>query len=203
MDVVNVTADADGFTSNAFLTTGDRPTLVDAGAWEGVVDRIREHTDSLAAVVLTHQDSDHVDRLDAVLDAFDCPCYAFADHSRRTDALADGDTLQVGEETVEVVHTPGHTPDHVSLVGERRLFSGDVLVYNDGAFDDGSFGKTDRPQGDREVLVDSLERLRERVPASVEVLYAGHGDVFRGDVHAALDRALERAERREPKYPDE
>jgi hydroxyacylglutathione hydrolase len=203
MDVVNVTADADVFTCNAFLVTGEHPTLVDPGAMDGVVDAVREHVDHLEAVVLTHQDYDHIDKLDTVLDAFDAACHAYAAHPARTHELTAGATVPLGDEAFEVLHTPGHTPDHVSLVGETRLFSGDVVVYNDGAFDDGSFGKTARPQGDRETLIDSLERLLDALPATVEHLYAGHGDEFQGDVHAVIERALERAKRREPKYQDE
>ncbi|MFB6128177.1 MAG: MBL fold metallo-hydrolase, partial [Halorhabdus sp.] len=63
MDVHNVTADAETFTANVYLATGDRPTLVDAGAMAGVVDVIREYTDDLDAVVLTHQHGDHVAQL--------------------------------------------------------------------------------------------------------------------------------------------
>ena len=203
MDVVNVTADADVFTCNAYLATGERPTLVDAGAMDGVVDVIREHVDRLDQVVITHQHSDHVDQLGAVVDAFEPAVRSWAPHPRRTDAIADGDTLQVGNETVEVVHTPGHGDDHVSLVGDSSLFSGDVVVHDDGAFDDGSFGRTDYPGMSRERLIESIRTLLDRMPPGVEHLYSGHGSVFSGDVRAVVERALERAERREPKYPDE
>ena len=202
MDVHNVTRDAETFTCNAYLAVGDRTTLVDAGAYEGVVDEVRQHVDDLDAVVLTHQHGDHVQQLDAVVDAFGPDVYAFAAHPLRTHVLADGDTVQVGDDDFEVVFTPGHAPDHVSLVSETALFSGDVVVHDDGAFDDGSFGRTDMPGQSRERLVGSVRELLGRVPDSVEHIYAGHGDVFRGDVRAVAERALERAERREPKYPD-
>jgi len=200
MEVLNVTADAEVFTCNAYLVAGGEPTLVDAGAMPGVVDAVRERTDDLSRVVLTHQHGDHVGELDAVLSAFDADLYAYGDHPARTHTLRDGDELTVGTELVEVVHTPGHADDHVSLVGERALFSGDVVVYNDGAFDDGSFGRTDYPGQSRERLIESIRDLLNRLPGSVDRLYAGHGDVYTGDVREVLERALERAERREPKY---
>ncbi|MFB6129669.1 MAG: MBL fold metallo-hydrolase [Salinigranum sp.] len=206
MDVHNLTADADQFTSNVFFVGGARPALVDAGAMPGVVEAVREYTDELDAVVLTHQHSDHVARLDEVLDAFDADLYAYADHPRRTHALEDGDEVALGDETFEVVYTPGHASDHVALVGETTLFSGDVVVYNDGAFDDGSFGRTDMAGQSRERLVGSLRTLLERLPESVTEMYAGHGDAFVADgdsVRDVIERALSRAERREPKYPDE
>jgi glyoxylase-like metal-dependent hydrolase (beta-lactamase superfamily II) len=203
MDILTVTADAELFTCNAYLALGEEPTLVDAGAMAGVENVVAEHTDDLSKVVLTHQHSDHVAELDAVLDRFDTDCYAFGDHPERTHELSDGGDVVIGDETCEVVHTPGHADDHVSLVGEQSLFSGDVVVYNDGAFDDGSFGRTDYPGQSRERLIESIRELLDRMPDTVDEMYAGHGDVFSGDVREVVERALERAERREPKYPDE
>jgi glyoxylase-like metal-dependent hydrolase (beta-lactamase superfamily II) len=207
MDVVNVTRDAEEFTCNAYLLTGDRPALVDVGTMPGVVSAIREHTDRVEAVALTHQHADHVGELDAVLDAFDPDLYAYGDHPRRTHGLVDGDEVRLGDETFEVVYTPGHAADHVSLVSETTIFSGDVVVYNDGAFEDGSFGRTDMAGQSRERLVRSLRTLLERLPDSVEHVYAGHGDPFHAEssgdtVRDVVERALGRAERREPKYPD-
>jgi glyoxylase-like metal-dependent hydrolase (beta-lactamase superfamily II) len=206
-DVVTVTADADQFTCNAYLVPGETPTLVDAGTMPGVADVIADRTDALDRVVLTHQHSDHVGRLDEVLDAFDADLYAYAEHPRRTHELVDGETVTMGDDDYEVVYTPGHAGDHVSLLSENRLFSGDVVVYNDGAFDDGSFGRTDMAGQSRERLIESLRTLLDRLPDTVEAMYAGHGDVFRAadggeSVRAVIERALSRAERRQPKYPD-
>ena len=200
--VHNVTADAETFTCNAYLVPGDRPTLVDAGTMSGVVDVVREHTDRLDGVVLTHQHGDHVGELDAVLDSFDADLAAYGPHPRRTRALDDGDRVDIGNESFEVIYTPGHAEDHVAFVSETTIFSGDVVVHDDGAFEDGSFGRTDIPGADRETLIESLRTILDRLPTSVEHMYAGHGGSFHGDVAAVIERALERAERREPKYPD-
>ncbi|QHS16867.1 MBL fold metallo-hydrolase [Halopenitus persicus] len=208
MEPITVTAAAKGFTCNAYLVPGSTTTLVDAGTMSGVEDVIADHVDDLDRVVLTHQHADHVGELDAVLDAFGADLYAYGDHPRRDVAIADGDEVTVGDERCEVVYTPGHAVDHVAFVGTDRLYSGDVVVYNDGAFEDGSFGRTDMTGQSRERLIESLQDLLDRLPDSVSELYAGHGDVYReaeGDesVHAVIERALDRAERREPKYPDE
>ena len=202
MEVHNVTEWADTFTSNAWLAVGEKDVLVDAGSAEPdeTLERVREHTDTLDAVVLTHQHGDHVGSLDAVLDAFDAPLYAYDDHPRRDKVLEPGDEIRIGDEDCEVVYTPGHADDHVSLVGERSVFTGDVVVYNDEAFDDGSFGRTDMPGQSREELIESVRRLLNALPDTVEAMYAGHGDAYEGDVRAVVERALERAERREPKY---
>ncbi|SEO52896.1 Metallo-beta-lactamase superfamily protein [Halogranum amylolyticum] len=208
MEVFNVTADAEQFTCNAYLLTGERTVLVDVGSMPGVADVVADHVDHLDAIVLTHQHSDHVDQLEAVLDRFDADVYAYADHPHRTHALEADDTVAMGDETFEVVYTPGHAADHVSFVGETALFSGDVVVYNDGAYDDGSFGRTDLPGQSRERLIQSLRDLLEHLPDSVTTLYAGHGDSFTADpagdsVRDVVERALARAEERQLKYPDE
>ncbi|SDR40201.1 MBL fold metallo-hydrolase [Natronobacterium texcoconense] len=205
MEVHHVTEDAETFTCNAFLAIGEdgTTTLVDAGGWEGVVDEIRSHTDDLDSVVMTHQHGDHVAQLEAVADAFDPDVYAYDDHSTRTHELADGDSVRIGDETFDVVYTPGHADDHVSFVSESSLFSGDVVVHDDGAFDYGSFGRTDMAGQSRERLIESIRELLERMPEGVEHMYAGHGSVFHGDVRDVVETALERAEKREPKYPDE
>ena len=203
MNVTNVTADAESFTCNAYLAEGDRTVLVDAGAMNGVVDVIGKQVDGLDAIVLTHQHGDHVARVDAVLDAFDVPLYAHGDHPRRANELEDGDQVFIGSEAFDVVYTPGHADDHISFVSESTLFSGDVVVHDDGAFDYGSFGRTDMAGQSRERLIESIETLLEQMPEGVEHLYAGHGDTFHGDVRDVVETALERAETREPKYPEE
>jgi hydroxyacylglutathione hydrolase len=210
MKIHTVTEGATEFTCNAYLLAGDSPVLVDAGTMPGVEDVIAEHVDDLDAVYLTHQHGDHVGELDAVLDRFDADLYAYGDHPRRTGGLDDGQEVDLCGDSYEVVYTPGHADDHVSFVGAERVFSGDVVVYNDGAFDDGSFGRTDYPGQSRERLIESLESILDRLPETVSALYAGHGDIYRAgpdgkgeSVRTVIERALERAERREPKYPDE
>jgi len=213
MEPITVTADAEEFTCNAYLAPGEAPTLVDAGTMPGVDDVVADALDDagvedLDRVVLTHQHHDHVGELDAVLDRFDATLYANASHPRRDVGIVDGDEVLVGGEACEVVYTPGHADDHVALVGEERLYSGDVVVYNDGAFDDGSFGRTDMAGQSREDLIESLHTILNVLPDTVEAMYPGHGDVYRASdgpdtVREVIERATERAERREPKYPDE
>ena len=213
MEPITVTADAEEFTCNAYLVPGEASTLVDAGTMPGVDEVIADAlddagVDGLDRVVLTHQHHDHVGEIDAVLDRFDATLYANASHPRRDVAIGDGDEVLVGDESCDVVETPGHADDHVALVGDERLYSGDVVVYNDGAFDDGSFGRTDMAGQSREELIESLHAILDVLPDSVEAMYPGHGDVYRASdgpdtVREVIERATERAERCETKYSDE
>ena len=65
--------------------------------------------------------------------------------------LVDGDTVSVGELTLDVVHCPGHTPGHVVFVHapSRLAMVGDVLFA-------GSIGRTDFPGGNHQQLLDSI-----------------------------------------------
>ncbi len=83
--------------------------------------------------------------------------------------LHDGDTVEVGKETLHVRHCPGHTPGHVVFhaPGIGRAFVGDVLFA-------GSIGRTDFPQGNHEDLIASItQRLW---PMGDETVFVpGHG----------------------------
>ena len=202
MQVQNLTADVEAFTANAYLLDTAAPVLVDVGVDDGIVERITDHVDHVEAVLITHQHRDHVAALDAVIDAFDPAVYAYAPFDHRTAALADGQTLRFGEYEFTALHTPGHAADHVVLLTPEAVFTGDLVVYNDGAFDDGSFGRTDQPGQDRAALIGSIEHLLTRLSPTVTAMYPGHGDsVSETDVRAVVDRALTRAKRFEPKYP--
>jgi glyoxylase-like metal-dependent hydrolase (beta-lactamase superfamily II) len=96
--------------------------------------------------------------------------------------LKDGDVIRAGELTLEVIHTPGHTPGGVCLLSNKgHLFSGDTL------FSGGSFGRTDLSGGSSEDLIDSLERLKSE---TFEFLMPGHMNcVEKGKAH--LNAAIE------------
>jgi hydroxyacylglutathione hydrolase len=83
--------------------------------------------------------------------------------------LDDGDTVTVGKETLEVFHTPGHTPGHIVLFSRsaRLALVGDVLFA-------GSIGRTDFPRGNFQQLVDAI---REKLwPLGNDVAFIpGHG----------------------------
>ncbi|NMG33742.1 MBL fold metallo-hydrolase [Azoarcus sp. TTM-91] len=83
--------------------------------------------------------------------------------------LHDGDTVTVGEETLQVIHAPGHTPGHVVFFHpqSRLAIVGDVLFA-------GSIGRTDFPRGDHAALIASI---RDKLfPLGDDVTFLpGHG----------------------------
>lgn len=80
--------------------------------------------------------------------------------------LEDGDFVKVGTLKLKVMHTPGHSPGSISLLGEKEVFTGDTLFA-------GSIGRTDLPKGSEKEMRDSLEKLA-RLPEYF-VVYPGHG----------------------------
>jgi len=83
--------------------------------------------------------------------------------------LKDGDEIIVGNETLSVLHTPGHTPGHVVLYNKANkvAFVGDVLFQ-------GSIGRTDFPKGNMDDLIVSI--TSKLWPLGNEVTFVpGHG----------------------------
>ncbi|MFB6282651.1 MAG: MBL fold metallo-hydrolase [Halobacteria archaeon] len=204
MEITEVTRNAETFTCNAYLAVGIRNSLVDVGTSPTIYDVIDEHVDTVDDVFLTHKHGDHVGELDEVIERYDPDVYMFDVDDRATSGLRDGDEVDIGGETHRCLSTPGHSDDHIVFYNDERIFSGDVVVYNDDAYRDGSFGRTDMANQSRDLLIQSIEKIEKNLPETVESMYPGHGDVFRSteedSVNDVVERALGRAEERQPKY---
>lgn len=85
--------------------------------------------------------------------------------------LEDGDEIEVGNEKLSVLHTPGHTPGHVVLynAANKVAFVGDVIFK-------GSIGRTDFPRGDLDTLLDAI--TQKLWPLGNDVTFVpGHGSL--------------------------
>jgi hydroxyacylglutathione hydrolase len=84
--------------------------------------------------------------------------------------LKDGDQIDLGEDQLEVLFTPGHSVGHVVFYNRRQGFviGGDVLFRM-------GIGRTDLPGGDSELLMDSIRRKILTLPDDV-IVYPGHGE---------------------------
>ena len=168
-----------------------RGALVDPG---GDIDRLKaavaQHGVTIEKILLTHGHIDHcgsagilaaelgvpiegpheadrfwINRLDEDGPRFGIVTQVF----EPTRWLADGDTVTVGEVTLEVIHCPGHTPGHVVFFHRATKFAfvGDVLF-------EGSIGRTDFPMGNHQDLLDSI--TLKLWPLGNEVTFVpGHG----------------------------
>lgn len=84
--------------------------------------------------------------------------------------LKDGDKIRLGDETLEVIHVPGHSPGGIALYSptSRFVLAGDSLFA-------GSIGRTDLPGGDFDTLVGSVRSRLLTLPDDTLVL-PGHGE---------------------------
>jgi glyoxylase-like metal-dependent hydrolase (beta-lactamase superfamily II) len=170
--ITNIAHGVQAFTSNAFLVEGERTVLVDTGANFDAVERVRDRGADLDAVLLTHTHPDHVGNLRSVKEAFDVEAWGFdTDQSGVDRAIADEDTVRIGDDAYVALHTPGHKNDHLCFYssGASVLFAGDLIFQN------GSFGRTDLEEGDRDRLIESIDRVQDRVSEHLAEMYVGHG----------------------------
>ncbi len=80
--------------------------------------------------------------------------------------LKDGDKISFGKESVEVIHTPGHSPGGICLYSPGHVLTGDTLFV-------GGVGRTDLPGGSSEILQSSIRNRLFRLPDETIVL-PGH-----------------------------
>lgn len=143
---------------------------------------------SLSSILLTHAHMDHICGVGAVrskgpypiyLHREDAPLYEALERQGRAfgfeyppappwdHELREGQDVHVGDLTLQVYHTPGHSPGSVSLVLGRHVFCGDVVFA-------GSIGRTDLPGGSYETLIESIRS--KIIPLGDEkILHSGHG----------------------------
>lgn len=81
--------------------------------------------------------------------------------------VEDGDTITIGEEALQVIHTPGHTPGGICLYNAPDCITGDTLFV-------GGVGRTDFPGGSMEELSRSIREKLLTLPRET-IVWPGHG----------------------------
>ena len=164
--------------------------IVDAGGnTDGVLARAEERGLELTKILQTHAHIDHVGGLAAMKERTGAPIYLHEAELEMYNAveqqgrmfgmqvdqppepdiyLEDGDTVELGDLTAEVLLLPGHSPGGIAFLFHDQgvIFSGDVLFA-------GSIGRVDLPGSDRDQMNQSLARLK-KLDDEIRVL-SGHG----------------------------
>ncbi len=163
--------------------------IVDPGAEpDKIVQEVNANSLKPIAIINTHGHVDHVGANKPVKQEFDIPLYIHqADLKLLKSALQsgfglmigakkspppdkflkEGDTLKLGKSHLRVIHTPGHSPGSISLLGDGFILSGDALFQS-------GVGRTDLPGGSWEELQESIKRKILTLPPNT-VVFPGHG----------------------------
>lgn len=159
--------------------------LIDPGADPAVIkDYVRKNSLELKFIINTHGHGDHI----AANNQFKVPIYIHQlDGDFLTDTglnlskmfifgitspkasrlLKDGDTITLGNLTLDVIHTPGHSPGSISVKVGDAVFTGDALFA-------GGIGRTDFAYGDTDLLMRSITDRLFTLNDDTRI-YPGHG----------------------------
>lgn len=165
----------------------ERSVVVDPGpVIDEHLDEVAERAGQVEYVLLTHHHLDHSEAARGFAERMGCGVRALdPEWCWRAEPVSDGEHLDIGGLQAEVLTTPGHTSDSISIVlpAERALLTGDMVLGR---------GTTVvvHPDGDLAAYLDSIERMRALVSQGhVETLWPAHGPVL-DDAAAVLDHYL-------------
>jgi hydroxyacylglutathione hydrolase len=176
--------------SNCYILYGKKECIViDPGVRTEVIFNVtKENGLSVKAVIITHAHYDHVVYLDELREKTKAPLYTSLEESEAlTDPfsnasvlfgsgkvfqkadrlLKDGDVIELEDESLEILHTPGHTDGSICVKGQGFVITGDTLFYM-------SIGRTDLGRGDYEAILRSIKTKLYSLPEDT-VVYPGHG----------------------------
>lgn len=183
--------------NNVWIIGDDKECVIVDAAHDAapILDAVGGRT--VKAVLCTHAHDDHITAVGEVFDATKAPSYLHPSDRMLWDRvysvgpdheLADGDRIEVGEVTIEVIHTPGHSPGAVCF----RIPTLGVVLTGDTLFDGGP-GATGRSFSSYDTITDSIRTKLFALPAETIVL-TGHGDSTTIGEEAARQDEWERPE---------
>jgi len=180
------------FASNCYIVGAEsnkEGMIIDPGAEaDRILTGVKDLGLEVKLILLTHGHMDHVGALKEVKEATDAEIAIHTDDAGSLQArnplgmmfrlslqpppppdrlLKGGDSIDIGDLRFLVLHTPGHSPGGICLLGEGVVFTGDTL-FNFG------IGRTDMPGGSFSQLMDGIHTKLMVLPDNT-VVYPGHG----------------------------
>ncbi len=166
----------------------NKSVLIDPGAEpDTLMEMLGDSTP--IAILLTHAHYDHINELGKMKERLNVPVYIHPADSHMgvmaDEWFADGDTFILGNHTLNIIHTPGHTHGMVTL-----MLPGNRAIVGDTIFKGGP-GRTWAPHYFQKTL-ETLQNIVFQWPDETEC-YPGHGPSFRiGDERADFEAFLKR-----------
>ncbi len=151
-----------------------RAAIVDP-AWDvpRMLKLAEKHGVTITDILLTHSHHDHINGVNNVLDKYDAELHLLNIEAEfwgaelgKPSLHHGGDTIQLGETEIEMLHTPGHTPGSVCYLVDDQLITGDTMFVF-------GCGRCDLTGGDPEIMFSTLRHLKEILPGST-VIHPGH-----------------------------
>lgn len=146
--------------TNVYILSKDGHTLIiDPGDEpEKIIEKVKGKVDG---IIITHHHFDHIGALDDIKEKYDAKVYDRYN-------LKEGEN-QIGEFVFEVIYTPGHTDDLISIYfkEDESLFCGDFIFK-------GSIGRFDFPESDFNDMQESIKKII-KYPKTTHI-YPGHED---------------------------
>lgn len=180
------------FQTNCYII-GDENTKIGAvidpgGEPDKILDICKKYDLNIKYIILTHGHGDHIGGVSKIKDETGAlvllnekdeylvngatkeliPILRNITSFESDKHVKEGDKIEIGEISLKVLETPGHTPGGISLATEGIVFSGDTLFHH-------SIGRTDFEGGSFDEIVNSIKEKLLVLPDDTKV-YPGHGD---------------------------
>lgn len=164
--------------TNCYIVENNGEALIidPGGSPDRIIDYVLRRGLSVDLLLITHGHPDHYSVYLDVKDALKCRVAIHESDVEtarlmgmpiRPDFYVDEDTMvRVGELKFKVLHTPGHSPGSISILGHGLIFTGDLMFKM-------GYGRTDLPGGSYSILTRSLKRILS-LKDGLKV-YPGHG----------------------------